>query len=220
MTNRTRVQLIAAVVVAVFAGGIWLTGGQLHAQWLRFYGAAVFLATIALSLWEVFIWRFPPVQRLQGVPPNLRGTWRGTLTSLWTDPNMGGLPPPKTVYLVIRQRASSFSVTLLTNESRSSSFMGQVDTLDGSTTLSYSYRNRPSPSVEHRSRIHHGSALLDVSGKPAVRLVGRYWTDRDSRGELDFESRSKVAVDDFKAAEKLFGGERGRWTAQCGNPKR
>jgi len=204
MTNRTRVQLTAAIVVGVFAGGIWLTGGQLHSQWLRFYGAAVFLATVALSLWEAFIWRVPPVQRIQGVPRNVRGTWEGTLTSLWIDPETNAFPPPKTVYLVIRQRASSVSVALLTDESQSSSFMGQVDTLDGSTTLAYSYRNRPSASVEHRSRIHHGSTLLDVSGRPATRLSGKYWTDRDSRGELEFENRSNAIVDDFKAAEKLF----------------
>jgi len=208
MIGRTRVQVIAAVVVAVFAGGIWLSGGQLHSQWLRFYSAAVFVATVALSMWEAVIWRLPPVQRMQGVPRNVRGTWRGTLTSLWIDPETGMSPPPKTAYLVIRQRASSVSVTLLTDESRSSSFMGQVDAIDGTTTLSYSYRNRPSPSVEHRSRIHHGSALLDVSGLPAASLVGRYWTDRNSRGELLFEDRTKTAADDFRAAEKLFDGER------------
>ncbi len=207
MASRARVQLIAAVVVAVFAGGIWLTGGQLNSQWLRFYSAAVFVATLALTLWEAFIWRLPPIQRINAVPRNVRGTWKGTLTSLWINPETSTSPPPKTVYLVIRQQASSVSVTLLTDESRSSSFMGQVDTVEGSTTLSYSYRNRPSPSVEHRSRIHHGSTLLDVSGRPANRLIGRYWTDRDSRGELDFDSRSKFAVDDFKTAEKLFDGK-------------
>jgi len=203
--SRARVQLIAAIVVAVFAAGIWSTGGQLHSQWLRFYSAAVFVATVALSLWEVVVWRLPPVQRMQGVPRNVRGTWRGTLTSLWIDPETGIPPPPKTTYLVIRQRASSVSVTLLSDESRSSSFMAQVDTIDGSTTLSYSYRNRPSPSVEHRSRIHHGSALLDVSGTPATRLDGRYWTDRNSRGELVFDARTRAAADDFQAAGKLFG---------------
>jgi hypothetical protein len=211
MTNRARIQLIAATVVAVFAGGIWLSGGQLHSQWLRFYGAAVFLATIALSFWEAFIWRLPPVQRIQGVPRNVRGTWKGTLTSLWIDPDTSTPQPPKTAYLVIRQRASSVSVTLLTYQSRSSSFMGQVDTVDGRTALAYSYRNWPSPLLEDHSRIYHGSALLDVSGQSANRLVGRYWTDRDSRGELRFEARSKTAVDDFEACEKLFDAG----TADC-----
>ena len=205
--SRTRVQLIAAVVVAVFAGCIWITGGQLHPQWLHFYSAAVFVVTFAVSMWETVIWRMSLVQRMQAAPRNVQGTWRGTLTSLWIDPETGVSQPPKTAYLVIRQHASSVSVTLLTDEARSSSFMGQVDIIDGSTTLSYIYRNRPSPSVEHRSRIHHGSALLDVSGRPATRLVGRYWTDRNSRGELVFEDRAKASADDFKAAEMLFDGE-------------
>ena len=204
MTSRVHVQLISAIVVAVFAGGIWLSGGQLHSQWLRFYGAAVFLATVALSLWESYFWRLPLVQRIGAVPPNLRGTWKGTLTSLWIDPKTGIPLPPKTAYLVVRQRASSVSVTLITDESRSSSYMGQVDTIDGNTVLSYSYRNRPSPLVESRSRLHHGTALLDVSGRPVDRLEGRYWTDRDSKGELGFSTHSKFFVNDFMSAERLW----------------
>ena len=204
MTSRVHVQLVSAIVVAVFAGGIWLSGGQLHSQWLRFYGAAVFLATVALSLWESYFWRLPLVQRIGAVPPNLRGTWKGTLTSLWIDPKTGISLPPKTAYLVVRQRASSVSVTLITDESRSSSYMGQVDTIDGNTVLSYSYRNRPSPLVESRSRMHHGTALLDVSGRPVDRLEGRYWTDRDSKGELGFSTHSKFFVNDFTSAERLW----------------
>lgn len=206
MTSRVRVQLIAAIVVAVFAGGIWLSGGKLHSQWLRFYGASVFLAMLALSLWEAYLWRFPLVQRIDAVSPNIRGTWKGTLTSLWIDPDTGLPLPPRTAYLVVRQRASSVNVTLITNESRSSSFMGQLDTFDGNAVLAYSYRNRPSALVESRSRMHHGSALLDVSGRPVTRLEGRYWTDRDSRGELSFYVRSKSFVNDFESAEQLLSG--------------
>ena len=76
--------------------------------------------------------------------------------------------------------------------------------MDGNTVLAYSYRNRPAPSVEVRSRYHHGSTLLDISGAPATRLAGRYWTDRDSRGELEFSQRVESAAEDYKAAEALF----------------
>ncbi|WP_438817412.1 hypothetical protein [Streptomyces fildesensis] len=142
-----------------------------------------------------------------GVPRSVRGTWKGTLTSFWIDAENGNIPPPKTVYLVVQQTASRISVKLMTDESKSTSALANVEEADGSVRLTYMYLNRPDMRVEHRSRIHHGSTVLDVSGSPARRLKGRYWTDRDSRGELDFEERStQKLADDFAEAIELFGG--------------
>jgi hypothetical protein len=204
MTNRSRVQIVAAVVVLVFAGGIWLTGGSLHAQWLRFYAAAVFVATLVLGLWERLVWRLPPMQRLNGVPRDLRGTWKGTLTSFWEDPATGASPPPKPAYLVIHQSATSVSVSIFTDESRSHSSLGRVTMSTNFMSLDYMYLNRPDSRFEHRSRMHHGSTSLDISGRPATRLKGHYWTDRDTRGELDFTERVGKSVDDYDSASALF----------------
>jgi hypothetical protein len=71
-------------------------------------------------------------------------------------------------------------------------------------SLSYIYLNRPKVTVEHRSRMHNGSAFLEVSGRPANRLHGRYWTDRDTRGEFDFVERNDSIADDFEDAASLF----------------
>ena len=191
-------------MVLVFAGGIWLTGGKLEEQWLRFYGAAVFIAVLILGLWEQYLWHLPPFQRLKGVSRDLRGTWKGTLTSFWKSPETGVSPPPKPAYLVIRQTATSVSVTQFTDESRSSSSLGKVTKDDAGISLVYMYLNRPDNSVEHRSRMHHGSTALNSTGLPATRLKGHYWTDRDSRGELDFKQRTKALADDYDEAETLF----------------
>jgi hypothetical protein len=53
--------------------------------------------------------------------------------------------------------------------------------------------------------MHHGSTVLDIAGNPAQRLKGRYWTDRDSKGELTFTERSKKLADDYVGAMDLFG---------------
>jgi hypothetical protein len=79
-----------------------------------------------------------------------------------------------------------------------------VTAIDGAVELTYLYLNRPDANVEHRSRMHHGSTALDISGSPAKRLKGRYWTDRDSKGELDFTECNKQLVDDFDEATALF----------------
>lgn len=212
MTPKTRVQIVAAVVVGVFALGIWRSGGGAHLGWLRFYSIAVVAATAVLGAWDRFLWHVPLVQRLNFVPRDLRGTWSGTLTSHWVDPSTGSSPPPKPAYLVVRQTFGSIDVLMFTNESRSHSTLGSVEAKDGLPGLDYMYFNRPDNKVEIRSRRHSGSTALDVVGRPVTRMTGHYWTDRDTRGELEFVERVRKSADDYESAEALFvssGGQHG-----------
>lgn len=204
MNRRTFAQVVVSVVVLVFAIGIWTTGGKFDLGWLRFYSYAVLAATALLWLWDKILWKTRLAQKIPGVSRNLNGTWRGTLSSFWIDPAIGTSPPPKPAYLVIRQTASSLRAILLTDESKSTSDLAAVSGVDGVISLDYLYLNRPDSRVEHRSRMHHGSTSLDVIGSPAVKLRGRYWTDRDSKGELEFVERSRRFAEDFDGAGGLF----------------
>ena len=197
-------QVVALVVVLALMVGIWSTGDTVNPEWLRFFSAAVFVATLTLNLWDWLIWRIGPLQRIGSVPRNLRGTWEGELTSFWEDPDTGATPPPKTVYLVVRQTASTVSTVLYTDEAKSYSTLGHVSTKTALPALEYLYEGRPDSRVEDRSRAHRGTASLDISGRPATKLKGRYWTDRDSRGELVFTSRAKRLADDYQNAASLF----------------
>jgi hypothetical protein len=198
------IRIVAAVVLAVFVGETWLTSGKLNLSWAKYFSLVVLIATAILWLWDTWLWRLPLFQRLPGVPRSVRGTWKGTLTSFWKDPTTGKSPQPKTVYLVVRQTGTLVSVKLLTNESSSASSLAEVSVVDASAVLNYMYLNRPGMQVEHRSRMHHGSTVLDISGSPARRLQGRYWTDRDSKGELEFTERCPKLADDFADATELF----------------
>lgn len=204
MKRRLTVQVVAGVVIIVFVVGTWLKSRQIDLGWLKYFSAAVFVASLVLASYDVLIWRISFVQRIPGIPRCVRGTWKGTLTSFWVDPTTGTRPAPKTAYLVVRQTASVVSVRFFTEESRSVSSFGRVQELDGSVALIYMYLNQPEMHVEYRSRMHHGSSILDISGVPAIRLRGRYWTDRDTKGEVDFISRSPKLADDFLDAEELF----------------
>jgi hypothetical protein len=204
MNRGILVQVVAAIVVTVFAAGIWFTGGTLDLQWLRFFSAAVFISVTALTIWDHWAWHLPFVQKLPKVPRDLRGTWQGTLESFWIDPTTGSSPSVKVAYLVIRQSATTISVVMLTNESRSKSSLATISDDGVSASLDYMYLNRPDSRFENHSRMHHGSTSLDITGKPTVRLQGRYWTNRDSKGELDFAQRVRQFADDFLQAETLF----------------
>ena len=204
MRNKLVVQVIAAIVVTVFAVGIWWTGDVPKLQWLRFFSVAVWLAVAALFAWDKLIWRWGLFQKFKVVPRDIRGTWRGILKSQWTERSTDNPPPPKEVYLVVRQDASSVSVVLLTDESRSASSLAEVVEDRTGATLNYMYLNRPESRVEDRSRMHPGSASLDVIGRPVTRLSGRYWTDRNSRGEFEFTERRLQYAEGFAEAGTLF----------------
>src|SRR5207302_1325825 len=101
MTNRRLlVQVVAGVVVVVFAIGIWSTGDTLKPGWLRFFSAAVLVATMVLGVWDRLLWKLPLIQRIPRVPRDIRGTWMGTLISFWTDPATQKSPESKRVFLV------------------------------------------------------------------------------------------------------------------------
>jgi hypothetical protein len=204
MSRHALVQVVTGVVVVVFAVGIWLTGETVNPAWLRFFSAAVAVATIVLAVWDRWLWGLTLAQRIPRVPRDVRGTWKGTLTSLWIDPTTGKQPDPKPVFLIVRQSASHLTVVLLTNESSSRSSLASLSDDGATASLAYMYLNRPDTRVEHRSRMHNGSAFLTIAGRPATRLRGRYWTDRDSKGEMDFDQRRSRIVEDFREATTLF----------------
>lgn len=204
MPSRVWIQVVVLTVAVVFTAGLWLTGGHPQLAWLRFFSAAVTAAVLIAGIWDHWLWRLPWVQRTHRVPRNVRGTWRGTLDSKWINPETGAGIPAKPAFLVVRQTASQTSATLLTDESRSTSDLSQVVGGDGAASLVYMYLNTPNNRIQDRSRIHHGSTSLAITGVPATRLHGHYWTDRDTRGDLDFKDRRKSSVEDYEQAVALF----------------
>ncbi|WP_131732814.1 Cap15 family cyclic dinucleotide receptor domain-containing protein [Actinomadura formosensis] len=204
MKRNVLIRVIVGVVVVVLFIQTWVQSGEPNFGLSKVFSAAVLAATVLLTLWDFWLWRLPLAQRIPGTPRCIRGTWQGVLTTFWVDPKTGTSPDPKKVYLVIRQSASHVSAKLLTNESRSSSAFATINLEDGSYELLYLYLNKPDSRYESRSRMHHGSTTLDLSGSPVRRMKGRYWTDRDTRGELDFTERSGKIVDDFDEAAGLF----------------
>ncbi len=93
---------------------------------------------------------------------------------------------------------------LLTEESASRSSIARLSQDEAGLSLAYMYSNRPDSRVAHRSTMHNGSAFVEISGSPAARMSGRYWTDRYTRGELDLPERRTRAAASFREATELF----------------
>lgn len=199
--------LIQAIVLVI--AGVYLIAfliqGLPTGELLRPLGAATSAAGLFVLAYDHFLWRIPNLGRRISKRPNLRGTWRGTLTSHWSDPETGErIPPIPEVYLVIRQTFWSVSAILITAESKSCSTTAKVEGDGcGQYQLVAMYRNIPRAAVRHRSEVHHGAFKLDIGGEPVGRLEGYYWTDRNTMGELEFDRRQKKTIESYADAQAL-----------------
>lgn len=205
MRSQSRIRIFGSIVVAVFVVGIWATGDQPKWGWLDVYSYAISAGLFALWLWETVLWHLTPLQCLKIRPRDIRGTWHGTLSPITVNGNEANATGSKTVYLVVRQTATTVKIILLSDESRSESSLASVQSEDGSASLDYLYTGHPDLRYRNRSPIHFGSCSLNITGMPTNQLKGSYWTDRGSMGELDFDCRVVKYVESFDEARALFG---------------
>ena len=200
-SQRPYLQTLAAIVAAVYAAGLWLSGVKPELTWLRYYSIAVVVLIVAWWIWDRWLWRAPFICRLPSLSPSIIGTWKGTLRSNWDGTSASGWGADQTVYLVVRQTSRSTRVRLLSPESESTSSLASVSREEG---LSYIYMNEPRATAPPTSGIHRGGAILNLSGTPVQALRGRYWTDRDTKGSLAFDQRAPKLADDYEMAQYLF----------------
>jgi len=76
MKRTILIRVVAAVVLIVFSLGTWIKSGQLDIGWLQFFSVGVLAAAVILGCWDFWLWRIPLVQRVPGIPRNIRGTWQ------------------------------------------------------------------------------------------------------------------------------------------------
>lgn len=154
---------------------------------------------IALSLFIKWGWRWK-IFRGWLVPfPDLNGTWQGYIRSNWTDKETGKKPPSIPAILSIRQTFGKISCVLRTAEMVSHSYV-EGFTLDRDKQirqLTYSYTSRPKVSVKERSTFHEGTIVFDLIDMPVSKLEGRYWTDRETTGEITLTYREKKELEEI-----------------------
>ena len=195
-----RYRIVAGATIATFTALLWLGGEDVSADWVRFVSLTIFVAVGFEAIYEKWLWAVLPIGRRRR--PDLRGIWKGTLSTHWVDPETDKPPPPKDCYLLIGQTASTIRASLLTDESKSESSAAELAENGVGVALEYLYRNQPQIRVDNRSAAHRGAVALDIDSV-ARQLEGHYWTDRNSRGELTFSKKRNERVATFTEASKL-----------------
>jgi len=200
-------------VVIFLVGIVWMVlliidGVAVKLSWLRYLfhaTSAVFLLVGAFDMW---LWRLPILRKWFVGLPDIRGTWQVVIQSAWRDPETNEVTDPIEGYMAVRQRLSSLSMRLMTNESSSGLITSKIARWpDKEFRIAAIYQNQPDILVQDRSRIHHGAFLLHVAGYPPSALNGEYWTDRTTIGQLRTTDHRRKIFHDFQAAKSAFSSE-------------
>ena len=203
----SRLHLSAFLFVAAVVSGVVLliSGVAVKLEWLTAMSATITVVSLLLLLFQHVVWRWQFLHGWFVEKPDLNGTWSATLKSDWKDPESGEPAGDVAAFLAIRQTYSHLSIRLMTRESSSELVGSSIHRAeDGVYRVTGVYRNEPMLSARDRSPIHYGAVLLDVQGDPPSQLVGQYWTDRDSAGELRCHGRIDKSCASFDDAITAF----------------
>lgn len=167
-----------------------------------FFGLVPKVVSIDLLIVALFVkwgWRSRLFRGWLVPFPDINGTWVGKIYSEWVDPNTGEKPSPIPVMLTIKQSFFHVSCVMHTAEMTSGSFTeGFVIDADRQIKqLAYTYSSRPRTSLSGRSSPHDGSAVFQIIESPKMKLKGRYWTERMTRGEILLDPYSKDILEEL-----------------------
>ena len=119
MVSRLHLSVFIGIAAALWATLLLIDGVTVTAHWFRPFSSVVGTMVVLLLGFEKWGWRWKVLHPWFVSQPNIQGTWKGELTSLWTDPATRKGRDPIEVYLVIKQTLSSIRVRLITKESQS-----------------------------------------------------------------------------------------------------
>lgn len=157
-------------------------------------GKSVTIISILSVAFCVHFWKCKIFQKWLVLIPNLNGVWTGYIASDWINPTTGEKIPVILTTLTIKQSLFITSCVIKTQESKSRSILSSfvIDEDNQIMQLAYTYQNEPDQNIQERSRMHFGTAVLDISiQNGGYVLEGKYWTNRKTSGQMTFSCQEK-----------------------------
>ncbi|WP_157979867.1 Cap15 family cyclic dinucleotide receptor domain-containing protein [Kribbella monticola] len=188
MTRPTApVRLAILAVGIVYSIILYLSGVELDSFFKRLAAVLPALGAIAVTFWDVLLWRMPLFKHLTR-RPRIDGLWSVELTpTAESHIPPGGNKGPIPAYMTVSQSYWSVHVRQFTAESSSRSrtfFWWQANGAD-IECLTFIYENDPKQSHQHRSGRHVGTCVFDIATRSPRLLSGVYFTDRYTKGDLE-----------------------------------
>lgn len=183
-------------IAAITWGICWLLGNQKFTFdfVLECIGTSVTVITAISWFFCNVAWKWKIFSKWLVLVPDLNGCWSGKLISDWIDPATKCPVSTIDVTLSIKQSLFRTSCVLKTGESTSrsvaSAFIIEPD--NQVCKLVYTYQNDPDQTIQDRSRIHYGTAMLDIKAEnQSFVLDGSYYTGRKTSGQMNFKCDEK-----------------------------
>jgi hypothetical protein len=154
--------------------------------------------TIIIFFWGLYFewgWKWPILKRIF-YRPDLNGTWTGKLISDWKDSNGNGVEPIE-FFIVIRQNFLRINFTTYTNKFIGKSYSEQInlDKERGVKNVAYLYRKETSQNSKCNDE---GATELRVIESKINRLIGKYWSNIKTNGEVDVSFLVKRHFDSYE----------------------
>ncbi len=205
MAAERYIKALIYVTVLVWTIVLYVNHAAISLAWLRYASVVVTIVLYAVMAFDLWLWKCSFLRGWFVKRPVIEGTWKVELRSTWKDPATGAGIPPVAGFMVVRQTLSTLSMRLMTAES-SSELVGTeiVCSADGLYCVSGVYRNEPRLQVRDRSPIHYGAVWLRVIVEPTKKLIGHYWTDRETKGEMELGEQQNKKFQDFQSARNYY----------------
>ena len=201
VTVKSSMWLLVGVSAVAWFGLAQVNGVDLS-KVKDFFGLMPKVVSIDLAIVGIFIkwgWKLK-IFRGWLVPfPDLNGSWVGHIYSDWKKPGTDEKIPPIPVMLTINQSFFHISCVMSTSEMESFSYSEgfMIDPDRQIKRLAYSYTSNPRTNLTNRSPAHDGTTVFKIVEKPKLKLVGRYWTERLSKGEMILSFHSKELLEEL-----------------------
>lgn len=191
INHKSALYMALGIVAASFLFR-WFIGEQ---QWSFSYiiesvTTSVTATTFIYGLFRKWLWKMKIFRKWLVIIPNLNGRWKGELRSSWINKETNEKYYTEDVEFSIKQSLTHISCVMKTPQMKSSSMIAQIviDEENQKYQLVYSYQSEPNQNLQKESRIHFGTAKLDMNDQYDVsELQGLYWTNRETDGVLHLE---------------------------------
>jgi SMODS-associating 2TM, beta-strand rich effector domain len=200
MSLRFQIIVWVGLSTAVWALLLLFRGVAVDPHWIGSFGQAVTLVTVIVVATDRYFCYLGPLCRLVPHQPVIHGTWKG-----WIESSKQKAPIPG--FLVITQSLTRVSVSLLTARGRSHTITSRWGKTDlRAPAVHYTFRRFPSkPAGEGQPIIRFGSGVLEISGRPAGKITGPYWTEVQTIGHMEFTRATKKLFTAFDDAVEHLG---------------
>lgn len=210
--NKSKIehQITALVIISAIA---WIALATIQnvnlsnlVDFFKLIPTVISIDVFIVIIFTKWLWKYPIFKDWLVPFPDLNGTWLGSINSDYIDPETQQRKAPIPVMFTIRQNYSSINCIMHTNEMKSYLISEgfNVNKDKQIKQLSYIYTSKPGILITDRSPQHDGAIIFDIIEKPEKKLVGRYWTDRKTKGEIILTLHSKEILEELPEGINLI----------------